>query len=260
MQKMNRQVWIASIVLISLGILSFILNIIPGYSFNIGWPLLIMLLGATFFILARELSKENGWGDFLFIPGGLLLALGLIFLLNVLTSDWNAWAYAWLLALAGLGAGVLVANRSRRWPQWVTLTGLGLALGGVTLAVLFGAITGGVFIQVMAPIVLVLGGVSLRWLKPEKILPGVFAERLKTTQPIKSAAVQPDQSGLIEPLSARELDVLRLIADGLSNAEIAQRLTLAQSTVKTHINNIYGKLGVQTRITAIQRAKSLDLI
>ena len=79
MQKMSRRVWIASIVLVSLGILSFILNIIPGYSFNIGWPLLIMLLGATFFILAGALSKQNSWGDFLFIPGGLLLALAVLF-------------------------------------------------------------------------------------------------------------------------------------------------------------------------------------
>ncbi len=254
MQKMNRWVWIASIALVSLGVISFILNVVLGYAFNIGWPLLVVLLGAAFLVLAGPLSATYRWADFLFIPGGLLAALGLIFLLNVLTGDWNAWAYAWLLALAGLGAGVLLANRSGRWPQWVTLTGMGLTLGGITLAVLFGAITGGLFIQVMAPLALVLVGVGLRWLKPEKVL-----ARLKEVSP-EPVTKAPNQAALVEPLSARELDVLRLIAEGLSNAEIAGRLTLAQSTVKTHINNIYGKLGVQTRIAAIQRARELHLL
>ena len=64
----------------------------------------------------------------------------------------------------------------------------------------------------------------------------------------------------MEPLSARELDVLRLVSQGLSNPEIAARLVLAPSTVKTHINNIYSKLGVQTRLQAVQRARELGLL
>jgi LuxR family maltose regulon positive regulatory protein len=65
---------------------------------------------------------------------------------------------------------------------------------------------------------------------------------------------------LFEPLSERELEVLRLIADGLSNAEIAQRLVIAQGTVKRHINNIYGKLGVQSRTQAVARSRELGLL
>lgn len=65
---------------------------------------------------------------------------------------------------------------------------------------------------------------------------------------------------LIEPLSERELDVLRQIAEGLSNGEIAARLVVALSTVKTHINNIYSKLGVETRIQAVKRARELNLL
>jgi LuxR family maltose regulon positive regulatory protein len=60
-------------------------------------------------------------------------------------------------------------------------------------------------------------------------------------------------------LSERELEVLRLIADGFSNAEIAQRLVIALGTVKRHINNIYGKLGVQSRTQAVARARELGL-
>jgi LuxR family maltose regulon positive regulatory protein len=65
---------------------------------------------------------------------------------------------------------------------------------------------------------------------------------------------------LVEPLSPRELEVLRLVDNGLSNAEIAGRLVLASSTVKTHINNIYGKLDVQTRLQAVKRARELGLL
>ena len=54
--------------------------------------------------------------------------------------------------------------------------------------------------------------------------------------------------------------MLRLIDQGLSNPEIAEKLTLAPSTVKTHINNIYGKLGVQTRVQALKHARELKLL
>ena len=69
-------------------------------------------------------------------------------------------------------------------------------------------------------------------------------------------AAQP----LIEPLSERELEVLRLIASGLTNREIAQELFIAVGTVKRHINNIYGKLGVHSRTQAVAKARELQLL
>jgi LuxR family maltose regulon positive regulatory protein len=65
---------------------------------------------------------------------------------------------------------------------------------------------------------------------------------------------------LAEPLSDRELEVLRLIADGHSNQAIADRLVVAISTVKKHVNNIYGKLDVQSRTQALLRARELNLL
>ena len=65
---------------------------------------------------------------------------------------------------------------------------------------------------------------------------------------------------LIEPLSQRELEVLRLMADGLSNSDIAQRLTLSLNTVKGHSRNIYAKLSVSSRTQAIASGRALGLL
>ena len=70
---------------------------------------------------------------------------------------------------------------------------------------------------------------------------------------------QPGQP-LIEPLSQRELEVLQLIAKGLSNREIAERLFVALITVKGHNQRIFGKLQVQRRTEAVARARELGLL
>jgi DNA-binding NarL/FixJ family response regulator len=66
--------------------------------------------------------------------------------------------------------------------------------------------------------------------------------------------------GLIEPLSERELEILRLIAQGSSNREIADALFLAEGTVKNHVTNILGKLEVRDRTQAALKAKDAGLI
>ncbi len=70
----------------------------------------------------------------------------------------------------------------------------------------------------------------------------------------------PGMAVLIEPLSERELEVLRLIARGFSNDQIAKHLVIAQGTVKRHITNLYGKLAVESRTQAIAKARELGLI
>ena len=65
---------------------------------------------------------------------------------------------------------------------------------------------------------------------------------------------------LIEPLSERELEILQLIAEGLSNQEIGSQLYLSLNTVKAHTRNIYGKLGVNSRMQAAARAKALGIL
>lgn len=70
-----------------------------------------------------------------------------------------------------------------------------------------------------------------------------------------SSPRQPD-----EPLSEREIEVLRLIASGRTNREIAQELFVALGTVKAHVNNVYRKLGARNRADAVSIARSLNLL
>jgi len=90
----------------------------------------------------------------------------------------------------------------------------------------------------------------------KNLLAALTGQRLLSPTLHKKAG--PDR-GLVEPLSERELDVLGLIADGLTNQEIALRLHISLSTVKGHTTNIYGKLGVKSRIQAVAQAQSLGL-
>ena len=76
----------------------------------------------------------------------------------------------------------------------------------------------------------------------------------------KTETDRPIDQGLIEPLSERELDVLRLLATDLNGPEIARSLVVSLNTVRTHTKNIYTKLDVNDRRAAVRRAGELDLL
>lgn len=78
--------------------------------------------------------------------------------------------------------------------------------------------------------------------------------------PERSAASVASVVGLVEPLTPREIEILRLIAAGLRNQEIADRLYISVSTVKRHVANAYGKLGVAHRTEAVARANRLSIL
>jgi ATP/maltotriose-dependent transcriptional regulator MalT len=64
----------------------------------------------------------------------------------------------------------------------------------------------------------------------------------------------------VEPLTPRELEVLRLVVAGMSNREIAGALVISTGTAKTHVHNICAKLGARNRIEAAGRAKEMGLV
>jgi LuxR family maltose regulon positive regulatory protein len=92
-----------------------------------------------------------------------------------------------------------------------------------------------------------------------------YMDRLLSAFPIVAnyipqSKIFNQQSSISTPLTARELEVLQRIAAGLSNQEIADQMILALSTVKSHVHNIYRKLGVTSRTLAAARARELHLL
>jgi LuxR family maltose regulon positive regulatory protein len=85
-------------------------------------------------------------------------------------------------------------------------------------------------------------------------------KRSWTQEVLLSPVARHPQEALVEPLSERELEVMQLLTTHLTSSEIADELFIAASTVRSHIKNIYGKLGVHSRTDAVQRAKELALL
>ena len=251
-----------SLALVGLGGAAIITNLFFQIDLTFTWPLAMILVGAAMILYAGELSRKVPWMEYLYLLGALALVMGCIFLLNVLTHDWKAWAYAWILILPALGWGKLMMNRNGRWPELVNVISWITILAGVLFFIAFGALTGGLFIQFSAPLILIVGGLLFYRANERGALFEHFTSQFSRKNGTGPVSPLNHQNGtqLAESLTEREMQVLRLIDQGLSNAEIAERLTLAPSTVKTHINNLYGKLGVQSRVRAIRQARTLGLI
>jgi LuxR family maltose regulon positive regulatory protein len=86
-----------------------------------------------------------------------------------------------------------------------------------------------------------------------------YVRRLLATVVMADAGAKLDQT-LIEPLSEREIEVLRLLGSELDGPEIARELTVSLNTVRTHTKSIYAKLGVNSRRAAVRRAAELELL
>ena len=79
-------------------------------------------------------------------------------------------------------------------------------------------------------------------------------------KPVSPAQPIGTPTTLVEPLSERELDVLRLMAAGLSNHEIADKLIISTGTVKSHVHSVLGKLDARDRTQAVLKAQELKLV
>jgi LuxR family maltose regulon positive regulatory protein len=119
-----------------------------------------------------------------------------------------------------------------------------------------------IFVDEGLPMAQLLSAAAARGMMPDYVgkLLSAFEAQAQTGKDKSFLPPEPAAQPLIEPLSPRELEVLHLIAQGLSNREIGERLFLALSTVKGHNRNIYGKLQVQRRTEAVARARELGLL
>ncbi|MCB0576241.1 MAG: response regulator transcription factor [Saprospiraceae bacterium] len=111
------------------------------------------------------------------------------------------------------------------------------------------------YIGLIAVLFTVIGIWAGRKLTAKKTLPD-------TSRPNGTGADFQPKPEMLEHLgiTPREMEVLELVAQGLSNQEIADRLFVSLNTVKTHASNVFGKLDAQRRTQAIQKAKELGLL
>ncbi len=116
------------------------------------------------------------------------------------------------------------------------------------------------FVDEGPPIARLLYKALSRGIAPDYVRRLLAAFPVAKVEQTDSLKAQTSRSDLIEPLSERELEVLQLIAKGLTNPEIASRLFLSPHTVKVHAHNIYGKLGVHNRTQAVTRARTLGVL
>jgi len=115
------------------------------------------------------------------------------------------------------------------------------------------------FVDEGLPMAQLLSEAAAQGMRPDYIGKLLAVFEVEAHKP-KDNAYPPPAQPLIEPLSPRELEVLRLIAQGLSNHEISEQLFLALSTVKGHTQKIFDKLHVQRRTEAVARARALGLL
>jgi LuxR family maltose regulon positive regulatory protein len=115
------------------------------------------------------------------------------------------------------------------------------------------------FVDEGAPVAALLHQAADRGFTPDYVskLLAAFGDLGTDVPPIEKRS---SPQNLIEPLTERELELLQLVAEGLSNREIAAKLFIALGTVKSHIHNIYGKLNAQNRVQAVARANELGLL
>ncbi|RUQ96933.1 response regulator [Labedella endophytica] len=92
------------------------------------------------------------------------------------------------------------------------------------------------------------------------VAPRVTAKLIELASPHLGAARGPAVSDALAPLTAREREVLRFIGEGETNGEIAERLFLSESTVKTHVGRILSKLGLRDRVQAVILAYDLGIV
>lgn len=147
--------------LIGLGVIFLVLNVV-GLDTRQTWPVIFYLLAAGFFAPAFIFPEHRRGLAGLFIPGGIMLALALIFTYNVLAKDFGIWAYAWLLIPAGVGLGLLAGDLFGGWGDGSRSAGLWLLGANTGLFALFATIFGrNEFISIAGPALIMLAGILI---------------------------------------------------------------------------------------------------
>jgi hypothetical protein len=158
MKTVERSTLVFAIILIGLGVIFLLFNLIPGWHAGNTWPAIFIVLAAGFFIPPFVWpSMKNGLAG-LFIPGSIMLVLGIIFFVNVFSNDWVSWAYAWLLIPGSVGLGLALASGYGEWGNVTTWTGIWMLVGSLVLFSFFAMLFGGIVFRMIGPIFLIFVG------------------------------------------------------------------------------------------------------
>ena len=157
------------------------------------------------------------------------------------TAQANEWSYGWI-AIRALQA-TLTASEEEAFD---------LLAGALQKAESEGFIRS--FVEAGEGLVPLLGEAIRRGIQPD------YAKRILDVMTEKAEKTGAGTGVLVEALSGREIEVLRLVTAGMSNREIAEQLFISTGTAKTHVHNLCGKLGVRNRTEAAMKAKELNLV
>jgi DNA-binding CsgD family transcriptional regulator len=200
----------------------------------------VLLLGSGLIFAAHELDLlpgSNWWGMFVALPALVLLVVAGMLWFDPLVRTTS-------VMLAMLGGIVLItslvlyaeADFTRYWYWYAIWAGVGIGLLGVQL--------------LKSPDTVESTVQTNSTVMTDAVRTGVFVPKISSTPSSANALL----------LSERELEVMQLLKNGLSQKEIADTLVVAASTVKAHTRNIYGKLGVGTREEALQKVRDLGVL
>ena len=161
MEPKNRAVLLVGGGLILMGAFLLAINLFPGLGKLPVWPMIFFVLAAAFYLPPFLAPLARRGLAALFIPGSILLSLGLIFTYNVLTQDWGVWAYAWILINAAVGAGLALAAWVGDWGRGARNTGLWMLMISLAVFGIFASIFGDLLLRILGPLMLVAGGIWL---------------------------------------------------------------------------------------------------
>lgn len=160
MDNSNRGTVILGTFLIAIGAIYLLLNLVPGVQTGQTWPVIFFFLAAAFYLPVFLWPGARRGLAGLFIPGSIMLVLGLIFLYDVVTQDWGSWAYAWLLIPGAVGLGLLLGSAAGGWGRGPSQTGVWMFAADLGLFALFATIFGNnPAIKTFGPVLIILAGV-----------------------------------------------------------------------------------------------------
>jgi len=161
MSSTDRSSAVVALVLIGLGVVFLAFNLVPGLQIARTWPVIFFVIALGFYLPALLWPSARQGLAALFIPGSVLLVLGLIFLYNTFTNDWGAWAYIWTLIPGGVGLGLALAARMGGWGSGTLWVGVWMMVGSVAAFGFFGTLFGTPVLKAIGPIALIIAGAAL---------------------------------------------------------------------------------------------------